>query len=138
MAKLFLLYRISKLTKTKGKENIRMKTLLLFPIFLSSFLFVNDFSHYMNTFVIENNEIQIPSHAKWGVIAMEKTKEKYPNAKIIDYLHVGKKTGISTSTETFKLWLRHANNEEFGVFVMIEFANGNEQIIHITLTEVSK
>ena len=32
-----------------------------------------------------------PPYAKWGKLAVEKTKEKYPKAEIIDYLHIGRK-----------------------------------------------
>lgn len=32
-----------------------------------------------------------PPYAKWGKLAVEKTKEQYPKAEIIDYLHIGRK-----------------------------------------------
>ncbi|HJV31279.1 MAG TPA: YqzG/YhdC family protein [Bacillales bacterium] len=79
----------------------------------------------------------IPSYAKWGRLAMEKTHEKYPNAQIIDYLHIGRITGTQTSTEKFKLWLKD-NQKEFGVFVDIEFDNKSENIIKINLKQTSK
>jgi hypothetical protein len=79
----------------------------------------------------------IPSYAKWGRLAMKKTHEKYPNAQIIDYLHIGRITGTHTSTEKFKLWLKE-NQKEFGVFVDIEFDNKSENIIKINLKQTSK
>lgn len=79
----------------------------------------------------------IPPYAKWGVLALKKTKEKYPNAKVIDYLHIGRVAGPNTSTEKFKLWLKD-NQKEFGVFVDIEFANKTEDVVNITFKETPK
>ncbi|WP_310174092.1 YqzG/YhdC family protein [Neobacillus niacini] len=79
----------------------------------------------------------IPPYAKWGVLAMKKTKEKYPNAQIIDYLHIGRISGPTNSTEKFKLWLKH-NRKEFGVFIDIEFNNKTEQVIKVTFKETPK
>ena len=79
----------------------------------------------------------IPPSAKWGILAMEKTQEKYPHAEIIDYLHIGRITGSDSSTENFKLWLKE-NNREFGVFVHIEFNNKTEKVMRITFKETTK
>jgi hypothetical protein len=84
-----------------------------------------------------NAQKPTPSYAKWGNYAMRITKEKYPNAKIIDYLHIGRKTGTTSSTESFKLWLRE-NNKEFGVFVDIEFNNQTEKVLQTTFKETSR
>ena len=35
--------------------------------------------------------MRVPPYAKWGKLAVEKTKEQYPKAEIIDYLHIGRK-----------------------------------------------
>ena len=32
-----------------------------------------------------------PPYAQWGKLAVEKTKEQYPKAEIVDYLHIGRK-----------------------------------------------
>jgi hypothetical protein len=77
-----------------------------------------------------------PPYAKWGRLAMQKVKEKYPNAEIVDYLHVGRKRNVETSTETFKLWLK-APEKEFGVFIDITFNNNTEEIVDIKYREVS-
>ncbi|MFS0674686.1 DUF3889 domain-containing protein [Ornithinibacillus sp. 179-J 7C1 HS] len=77
-----------------------------------------------------------PSYAKWGRLAMQKVKEKYPDANIVDYLHVGRKKGIENSTETFKLWLETPKTE-FGVFIDITFDNNTEEIVDIKYREVS-
>ncbi|MGG1396767.1 YqzG/YhdC family protein [Bacillus salipaludis] len=79
----------------------------------------------------------IPPYAKWGGFAMKKTKEKYPKAQIIDYLHIGRISGPTTSTEKFKLWLKE-NGKEFGVFIDIEFNNQTEQVKKVTFKETPK
>ena len=79
----------------------------------------------------------IPPYAKFGTLAMEKTHEKYPNAKIIDYLHIGRITGSQSSTEKFKLWLKD-NGKEFGVFVNIEFNNETGKVNKISFKETSR
>lgn len=79
----------------------------------------------------------IPSYAKWGNYAMKTTKEKYPNAQILDYLHIGRKTGTTSSTESFKLWLRE-NKKEFGVFVDIQFDKQTEKVLQTTFRETSQ
>lgn len=79
----------------------------------------------------------VPPYAKWGIMAMERTHEKYPKAQIIDYLHVGRVTGPKTSTEKFKLWLRE-NKKEFGVFIDIEFDNVTQKVIRINFKETPK
>jgi hypothetical protein len=68
---------------------------------------------------------------------MQKTKEKYPQAKIIDYLHIGRDKGENTSIEKFKLWLKQ-NNKEYGVYVNIIFDNKTEQIIDVKFKETTR
>lgn len=65
---------------------------------------------------------------------MKRTHEKYPNAQIIDYLHIGRVSGQNSSTEKFKLWLKEGK-KEFGVFINIEFNNETEKIIKISFRE---
>lgn len=78
-----------------------------------------------------------PQYAKWGKLAMQKTKEKYPNAVIKDYKHRGRVNGINTTMEKFKLWLQEGERE-FGVLVNIEFDKETERVIDITFREVQK
>ncbi|MFC4411103.1 YqzG/YhdC family protein [Chungangia koreensis] len=80
------------------------------------------------------SDIQEPAYAKWGRIALEQAKERYPNAEIIDYLHVGRRDMDDTAMETFKLWIRESERE-FGVFVMIEFNPENDSIKRIEFIE---
>jgi len=79
-----------------------------------------------------------PPYAKWGRLAMKETKLQYPDAAIIDYLHVGREEKNGSQTETFKLWLRKENGEEFGVYTVIEFHAKTEQVINITFTETDR
>ncbi len=80
---------------------------------------------------------ETPSYAKWGRLAMSKTKEKYPEADIIDYLHRGKDVKETYSVEKFKLWLRK-ENREFGVFIDLKFETETEKLVDITFTETSE
>lgn len=78
-----------------------------------------------------------PAYAKWGKLAVSETKEKYPNATVVDYLHVGRKQHANATIETFKLWLK-ADKKEFGVFVTITFNTATEQIVDITFQETPR
>jgi hypothetical protein len=80
---------------------------------------------------------EVPPYAKWGQLAMQKTKEKYPNAAITDYLHLGRIPGTTSSTEKFKLWLKD-KDKEFGVLVDIEFDKKTERLIEIKFREVDR
>lgn len=66
---------------------------------------------------------------------MKKAKEEYPDAQIVDYLHVGKKRKAETSIETFKLTLKE-NNKPFEVFVFIEYNEKSKKVIKVTLDKV--
>lgn len=101
-------------------------------VFFTACAFPMEFLHTANA-----QHKPIPPYAKFGKLAMEKTHEKYPNAKIIDYLHIGRITGPHSSTEKFKLWLKD-NSREFGVFVNIEFNNKTEKVMNITFKETSR
>ncbi|PEL14354.1 DUF3889 domain-containing protein [Bacillus sp. AFS017336] len=81
-----------------------------------------------------------PPYAKWGKIAVEKTIQKYPQADVIDYLHIGREQKSPTnSIEKFKLWLRLKNgSREFGVFVNVEFETRTEKFIGISYTETDR
>ncbi len=88
----------------------------------------------LNPSVVIHAEQPIPEYAKWSRLAMQKTKEHYPKAAIIDYLHVGKEQTGSFAVEKFKLWLR-SGEQEFGVFVNIEYNPKTEEVMRITFKE---
>lgn len=80
---------------------------------------------------------EIPSYAKWGSFAVRKTKERYPDAAIVDYLHIGKEYGTKISTEKFKLWLKQ-DGKEFGVYVDIQFKTETEKLIDIKFRKTDR
>lgn len=112
-----------------------MKTFLSIAVISSTLLLANFIEAHSNE--VELGEKEVPAYAKWGGVAMQKTREKYPLASIIDYLHIGREEGTNTSTEKFKLWVRH-DGREFGVFIDITFDRQTEKILNITLTETTR
>ncbi|MCM3600028.1 YqzG/YhdC family protein [Robertmurraya korlensis] len=113
-----------------------MKIILSVHLLFGLFLF-GDFSIINTSQETHAEQQQGPPYAKWGQIAMKKTKEKYPQANIIDYLHIGREKGTKYSTEKFKLWLK-TDSKEFGVFVDITFDNKTEQIKDIKYRETTR
>ncbi|WP_449354815.1 YqzG/YhdC family protein [Virgibacillus natechei] len=77
---------------------------------------------------------ETPPYAKWGRLAMKETKSEYPDADIIDYLHVGSHTSDDETTQKFKLWLKE-EAKEYGVFIDITFHNETEELVQITFEE---
>lgn len=116
-----------------------MKRTHLILIFLScfalfTFLPINPVTLTSEITIAQKRE---PSYAKWGRIAMQETKKKYPNANIIDYQHLGRAKKPKTSVEKFKLWLKE-DQKEFGVFVNIEFDTKTEKLNKISFQETSR
>ena len=107
------------------------KILLIICIFIATALVVTYIPMLMSA------EQDTQSYEKWGRLAVEHTKEKYPNATFIDYLYVGKETEQKETIETFKLWLREGSRE-FGVYVYIKFETATEEIIEIETREASR
>ncbi|QFT87959.1 hypothetical protein FIU87_04755 [Bacillus sp. THAF10] len=83
------------------------------------------------------SENQVPSYAKWGQLAMKKTKDKYPDADIVDYLHIGRQEGPINTTERFRLWLREGE-KEFGVNVTITFDTKTENVKELKIEKVKR
>lgn len=124
---------IKQLTHPIKKERrlIMLKALITVGIFLT----VNSAPIYMPTTVPTTQET--PAYAKWGTLAINETKSKYPNASIIDYLHQGRETNERSTIEKFKLWLKDGDHE-FGVFVTIEYTTDTEEVVNIKLQETSQ
>ena len=80
---------------------------------------------------------QVPSYAKWGQLAMKRTKEAYPKAEIVDYLHIGRQEGPILTTEKFRLWLKE-EDKEFGVNVTISFYKDTEAVKEVKLEEIKR
>ncbi|TQR20663.1 DUF3889 domain-containing protein [Psychrobacillus vulpis] len=104
-------------------------------IALGIFTIVNTIATYNPTIV--HSQQQIPAYAKWGQLAVKETQLKYPNAKIIDYLHEGSESKEDSTIEKFKLWLKEGDNE-FGVFVRIEYTTETEELVNIEFLETSR
>ncbi|MCM3711398.1 DUF3889 domain-containing protein [Sporosarcina luteola] len=80
---------------------------------------------------------QTPAYAKWGALAVKETKQKYPDANIVDYLHIGSETKDDTTIEKFKLWLKD-DQHEFGVIIHITFTTKTDNIIKIDFQETDR
>ncbi|WP_339230874.1 DUF3889 domain-containing protein [Oceanobacillus sp. FSL K6-2867] len=104
--------------------------------FSIAFVFVSSYTFPLPEANAVPNE-GVPSYAKWGKVAVQETKEKYPSAQIIDYLHVGKETTDGSTVEKFKLWLK-GDTKEFGVFVNIEINPETNEVIQITFEETDR
>ncbi|MEH7308349.1 DUF3889 domain-containing protein [Neobacillus drentensis] len=110
---------------------------LLISLLITMFVFSGNVNPLPAMNKVSAQQKPIPPYAKWGTLALEKTHEKYPHAKIVDYLHIGRTSGPQTSTEKFKLWLKD-NNTEFGVYVNIEFNKQTEKVVKVTFQETSR
>jgi hypothetical protein len=102
---------------------------------LGIFMLVNAASIHIPT-ILHAQQVQ-PAYAKWGKLAIKETQSKYPNAKVIDYLHEGSESQKDVTIEKFKLWLKEGDNE-FGVFVRIKYRTETEQVITIELQETPR
>ncbi|GLB60703.1 YqzG/YhdC family protein [Cytobacillus sp. NCCP-133] len=71
-----------------------------------------------------------PAYAKWGILAMKTAKEKYPSAKVLDYLHISREKKRNSEIEKFKLWVEDGG-KEFGLYIDIEFDPQNDRVIRI-------
>ncbi|KOS68905.1 hypothetical protein AEA09_10360 [Lysinibacillus contaminans] len=80
---------------------------------------------------------EIPTYAKWGKLAIKEAQSKYPNAKIIDYLHVGRESKADLTIEKFKLWLKEGD-KEFGVHVSITFATKTENVVTVEMQKTDR
>lgn len=100
-----------------------------------SFMFCTASFYPLHT--VFGQQKQIPPYAQWSNLAFKEMKHKYPNAQIVDYLHVGRTNRNSSSIEKFKFWLKE-NQREFGVFVDIEFENKTSKVLKVTFEESKK
>lgn len=77
---------------------------------------------------------EIPVHAQWGKVAIKETQAKYPQAKIIDYLHEGSEVKEDSTIEKYKLWLKQSD-KEFGVHVRIKYITNTNKVEKIEIQE---
>lgn len=128
-----LMNSLLKIENNKEKEVTTLR-IVISLVLIASTIFV---ANIMSDSPDSNAQQTAPAYAKWGRIVMEKVKEKYAQANIIDYLHIGREIGDKTTTEKFKLWLREGNRE-FGVYVDIIFDNETEEVIDILYRETDR
>ncbi|WP_342559648.1 DUF3889 domain-containing protein [Psychrobacillus sp. FSL W7-1457] len=91
----------------------------------------------MNMYSSTYAQDQVPAYAKWGKLAVKETQTKYPNATIIDYLHIGSETKEDSTIERFKLWMKDGN-KEFGVFINIKYTTVTGKLVNIEFQETSR
>ncbi|MFD1204311.1 MULTISPECIES: DUF3889 domain-containing protein [Sporosarcina] len=96
-------------------------------------------AHSVHSILLPNvsAQQQIPSYAKWSQIAIKETALKYPNANVIDYLHIGKVVHDGMTIEKFKLWLKEGNRE-FGMIVNVKYLTETEQLVDIEFQETTR
>ncbi|MTH53476.1 DUF3889 domain-containing protein [Bacillus mangrovi] len=80
---------------------------------------------------------QEPEYAKWSRIAIQEAKRKYPDAKLIDYLYIGRETQNSQIKEKFKLWVRQGNRE-FGLYVTLELDQQGQKVNKVVFRETDR
>ena len=99
-------------------------------------VFESDSSQPLTSTVQDPYVKREPPYAKWGHIAVQQAKNHYPQAKVVDYLHVGRTdTSAATAQEVFKLWLK-SPTREFGVLVTCTLNKQTNQLISIQLREL--
>jgi len=113
------------------------KRLILIGTALLALAFISFHTTATELSTLAHTKQETPSYAKWGRVAMQETQTKYPNAKIIDYLHEGSESKGDSTIEKFKLWLKEPE-KEYGVLVRIEFNTETEKVVNITFEETSK
>ncbi|WP_249414131.1 DUF3889 domain-containing protein [Alteribacter keqinensis] len=119
-----------------------MKIFLVMTILLAHFhinpLMVSALEKEGEGLPAQREQQEEPAYAKWGKLAVEKVKERYPEAKVVDYLHMGREElGEGKASEKFKLWLR-GEEREFGVFVTITFEEDSDEVIVIEYEETDR
>ncbi|MFD1851026.1 YqzG/YhdC family protein [Oceanobacillus bengalensis] len=114
-----------------------MSSKFFLAIGISILLTSSNFNPIISQEYINKQNEGIPSYAKWGRLAMQETKAKYPNDQIVDYLHIGSERKGETTIEKFKLWLK-GTDKEFGVFIDIEFNTKTEEVLSVTFTETDR
>lgn len=114
------------------KEYERLIHLRKFCVILGIFLVL---------FAVRNSTIayaqqEIPAHAQWGKVVIKEAQAKYPQAKILDYLHEGSEVNGDSTIEKFKLWLKQSD-KEFGVHVRIKYVTNTNKVVKIEFQEAA-
>ncbi len=116
------------------KEYARWMNLQKF--FLSLGIFLVFLTMLLHVPTIAYAQQEIPAHAKWGKVAIIEAQAKYPQAKILDYLHEGSEVNEDSTIEKFKLWLKQSD-KEFGLQVRITYVTNTNKVVNIELQEIN-
>ena len=79
---------------------------------------------------------EMPAYAKWGKLAVKEAQVKFPEAKIIDFLHEGSEVHEDSTIEKFKLWLKQSD-KEFGLHVRIKYVTNTNKVVNIEFQETT-
>ncbi len=126
------------LTNSIKQRGLIMKKFIYLTVICFSFMSVgtSDMISFPSESIVHAQR-PTPPYAKWGNIAVQRTKEKYPDAEVVDYLHIGRVDEGNNTVEKFKLWLK-GQNREFGVLWMLRFNKSTEETIRISFREVAR
>ncbi|HZG79123.1 MAG TPA: DUF3889 domain-containing protein [Paenibacillus sp.] len=72
----------------------------------------------------------VEQYGKWGKLGLEATQKKYPNAKIVDYEHMGR-----SEVETFHYELQEGGRK-WVVEVRMMFDPGTEEVLSVDFVPV--
>ncbi|CAM5223785.1 hypothetical protein UACE39S_01167 [Ureibacillus acetophenoni] len=113
-----------------------MKKLVVFLTIVVAFFTIAAMTplHSVSSPIVQQ-EKDIPAYAKWGVMAMQKTRKntQTSNNRLFAY---GACCWTKYIVEKFKLILKE-KGREFGLFVDLEFKNDTEELVNITFTETT-
>jgi len=116
------------------KKYERLIHLRKFFVMLGISLVLFAVSSHIPTSVFAQQEIS--AHAQWGKVAIKETQAKYPQAKILDYLHEGSEVKGDTTIEKFKLWIK-LSDKEFGVQVRIKYVTNTNKLVKVEFQEIT-
>lgn len=86
----------------------------------------------MNT----NNIVQT-DYAKWGRLAVETAKQRFPDAQIVDYRYDGRTFKKDLAIEQFKLWAKQGD-DEFGIMIKFELDKKTEKLKNVEVFKTKR
>jgi hypothetical protein len=80
----------------------------------------------------------VSSRDKWGKIALEAVKERYPNVAIVDSEYVGRfKISGTVAEDVFKMWFVQGSREH-GLFVRVSFDKPHDRLLRVQFQETDR
>lgn len=83
-----------------------------------------------------SNSIQT-DYAKWGRLAVQTAKQKFPDVQIVDYRYEGRTFKEDLAIEQFKLWAKNGD-DEFGIIIKIELDKQTEKVKNIEVIRTER